>query len=685
LFDLLPELVRIKTDHKVPVRMEGKDSPTNLQVNKYAYKILVVKSDTSDAELIESLLKEANMKVSEILAERTLAGAIKTLHESDFDVVLLGFNLLDSEGFETLEKLREAHPTTNIIIFTDEENISFSIYALQIGVKDYLVKGNFRSDFLVKTIENVVERDRRSPQSHKKKENKSAKGISVFISYVDEDKYYSDEISKYLRELVKDNTIFSLITDIPNSENYIVEDNFNRIDIVIFLLSAYYLASNYTWERRIKPILDLNEKGITTIIPVIVRQCDWFGSPLGHIQIFPKNGTSLSDYSESSLDRQLGLFTEKVRRIAENIERNETHKKQKPDNLKDVDELLKLIDTDIDAAFEVLSDIFGDSNNIYNDLNEKYHLPKPEIFSMTYYRIRLERFVTENRTLIQTTISSTNDDSTEKSVKKYQFEEIKMLVVNNKISEAIEALLYYTDDTELENEVISIKAMLKNYEERIRNNTLGVEQRNIGYARIANAVLVITDKAKYLQNRYEVDWINKVKNAIAKDEIQDAIQLTIIASRDREGIYENDLILLSGRYQALRQEDFEGLARPNNYQERLNDIINNLIKILSKIGRETRKHIARKRNVKIEQIDKIKYAIARNNLSEAFYLSMNFSQSKGLKLEYKLLTALNDRYRKIITDNNMFSINYETSEKKLDKIRLSLLEILSKIEQKVKN
>jgi len=123
------------------------------------FKVLLVEDNLRDARLVEIFLDESDLYNNEIVNKKTLKGAISTLHETTFDVVLLSLNLSDSKGFETLERLLAAHPKANVVVLTRIEE-DLSIRALQAGAQDYLVKGDFGSDYLAKTLRFAIARNR---------------------------------------------------------------------------------------------------------------------------------------------------------------------------------------------------------------------------------------------------------------------------------------------------------------------------------------------------------------------------------------------------------------------------------------------------------------------------------------------------------------------------------------------
>lgn len=124
------------------------------------FKILLVEDNPGDVRLVEIFLGESDLRDSDIVNHKTLGGALEALSNIAYDVILLDFNLPDSNGFETLYSVLEAYPKANVIVFTGMEDKQLGIKAVQAGAQDYLVKGDFGADFLVKTLRYAIERNR---------------------------------------------------------------------------------------------------------------------------------------------------------------------------------------------------------------------------------------------------------------------------------------------------------------------------------------------------------------------------------------------------------------------------------------------------------------------------------------------------------------------------------------------
>jgi DNA-binding response OmpR family regulator len=88
---------------------------------------------------------------------RSLAGSL-TKSETSFDIVLLDLSLPDSYGLKTVRKIYEFAPNLPIVILSGLEDREFAIEVVHKGAQDYLVKGEFDSDILGRSIHYEIER-----------------------------------------------------------------------------------------------------------------------------------------------------------------------------------------------------------------------------------------------------------------------------------------------------------------------------------------------------------------------------------------------------------------------------------------------------------------------------------------------------------------------------------------------
>lgn len=65
---------------------------------------------------------------------------INNMQERDFDVVILDINMPDMDGIETLKRVKEVEPNTEVIILTGQGSIENAVQAIKLGAYDYLTK-----------------------------------------------------------------------------------------------------------------------------------------------------------------------------------------------------------------------------------------------------------------------------------------------------------------------------------------------------------------------------------------------------------------------------------------------------------------------------------------------------------------------------------------------------------------
>lgn len=124
-------------------------------------RILLVEDNPGDARLVQILLEEvAGREDFAFTTAADLAAALARLKEAAFDVVLLDLSLPDSQGLDTVRRMREAAPQVPIVVLTGFDDESLAIRAMQEGAEDYLVKGQGDGDLIRRAIRYSVERFR---------------------------------------------------------------------------------------------------------------------------------------------------------------------------------------------------------------------------------------------------------------------------------------------------------------------------------------------------------------------------------------------------------------------------------------------------------------------------------------------------------------------------------------------
>lgn len=120
-------------------------------------RVLLIEDNPGDARLVEILLEDSDLSC-EIRNETTLSAGLKALEANDYSVVLLDLTLPDSKGFETLERLLAHSPEVNVIVLTGLAAKELGLMAVKAGAQDFLVKGDFDSEQLSKSLRYSIER-----------------------------------------------------------------------------------------------------------------------------------------------------------------------------------------------------------------------------------------------------------------------------------------------------------------------------------------------------------------------------------------------------------------------------------------------------------------------------------------------------------------------------------------------
>ncbi|MDA3884913.1 MAG: response regulator [Candidatus Delongbacteria bacterium] len=137
--------------------------------------ILIVEDNEDHVFLIKQML----MKIPsdsilyfeyDIKDADSLGSAMEVLGNNPIDVVLLDLGLPDSKDLESLEKILTIYPEMPIIIQTALGRPDVIMNSLNNGAEDYLIKGEYTSTLLVRSIRHSIERRKALVQTMHSKE-----------------------------------------------------------------------------------------------------------------------------------------------------------------------------------------------------------------------------------------------------------------------------------------------------------------------------------------------------------------------------------------------------------------------------------------------------------------------------------------------------------------------------------
>ncbi len=122
---------------------------------------LLVEDSFSDAAIFQTDIKRSNLRNQiQILHAENIEGARQKLSENSVDVIVLDYNLPDSDGLATIRLFQKEHSKIPIIILTGQEDDELGLALVNSGAQDYIVKGILPSEAIARVIRYSILRKR---------------------------------------------------------------------------------------------------------------------------------------------------------------------------------------------------------------------------------------------------------------------------------------------------------------------------------------------------------------------------------------------------------------------------------------------------------------------------------------------------------------------------------------------
>ena len=123
--------------------------------------------------------------------------------------------------------------------------------------------------------------------------------IKIFVSYSHKDEDIRKKLHNHLASMVHNRIIeISFDRKIRPGQHvdHEIEKSIAGASIVLLLVSANFIDSNYCYKVELKYIMGMHKTRNLRVIPVIVSACDWKNTPFGNLLAVPTDGKPIRNW-----------------------------------------------------------------------------------------------------------------------------------------------------------------------------------------------------------------------------------------------------------------------------------------------------------------------------------------------------------------------------------------------------
>jgi eukaryotic-like serine/threonine-protein kinase len=162
------------------------------------------------------------------------------------------------------------------------------------------------------------------------------KHLEIFISYAHEDELLKKHLEKHLTALRRQGFItiwhdhnISAGTEWAHEINIRLDAS----DIILLLISASFLASDYCYSVEMKQAMRRHELGLARAILIILRPVDWKNAPFSNLQALPTNAQPVTGRGWRNRDEAFANIAQGIRSIVEEIRSQGENQSQRWSNV----------------------------------------------------------------------------------------------------------------------------------------------------------------------------------------------------------------------------------------------------------------------------------------------------------------------------------------------------------------
>jgi hypothetical protein len=142
--------------------------------------------------------------------------------------------------------------------------------------------------------------------------------FKLFLSYSHKDEDMKEQLDTHFAGLRRSGKIATwndrqILPGADWDDN--IKDELHNADIILFLISANFIASDYIWKQEVPLALERHKRKEAVVIPILLRPCDVEGLEFMRLQGLPKNFKPVSSFPDR--DEVLSHIAKEIRRLVD--------------------------------------------------------------------------------------------------------------------------------------------------------------------------------------------------------------------------------------------------------------------------------------------------------------------------------------------------------------------------------
>ena len=143
-----------------------------------------------------------------------------------------------------------------------------------------------------------VRTDQRQPRQERPMDDQK-QPVRLFYSYSRKDERLRNELEIHLKLLQRQGLIepwHDRKIEAGDEWKHKIDENLEHAEIILLLVSADFIASDYCYEEEMKRALERHEQKEARLVPIILRDVNWKIAPFEKLQALPKDGRPVTKW-----------------------------------------------------------------------------------------------------------------------------------------------------------------------------------------------------------------------------------------------------------------------------------------------------------------------------------------------------------------------------------------------------